>query len=647
MLCKRVAWYVDRLAVMSTREMVHRAFEAGRRQTGRLVDRGWNGFPDGRLAPITAIAERMRPTDPNLIAMVEREVASVTAGRYHLLGATWPEHRMPPSADFWHIDPEADAIVLDRDAYCFDVSIRHGLDVPEVKRIWEINRLQFLIPVAVYAASRRDGIARDLVSAILFSWIEGNRPYRGVNWMSPIELALRAISVAIAFSVIGIDHLDALEKAHLHRFFAAHLFWMARYPSLYSSANNHRIAELAGLIVATKFAPDLSDADGIRRRSVTALIGELTRQLLADGVGAEQAPGYSAFTIELALLSLLIAERPAESLPETVRLRLGAWADHARWMMDANGQLPAIGDCDDCRVIALTQEPEPRYVASIVAAVSGYLDRPEIAPPARDTHLRDLLFRSPDQCARAPEGMRTWVDGGYTVVRGPAPRRMVLIVDHGPVGYLSIGAHGHADALSLWLTVREQPVIVDAGTYLYHSDPVLRRLFRESLLHNTLTLGRAPASKSAGPFNWASKANTRLISATADPHPQIIAEHDGYAARFGVVHRRTIGIVDCETVTITDTLVGPTIAQPACMSFLINPDCRAAIVTANSVALSGPQNMKMQIVSDGQTRPRIIRGEVASGLGFVSPSFGVRVATDQILFEGHLASPSTISIVID
>src|SRR3546814_9740957 len=85
-------------------------------------------------------------------------------------------------------------------------------------------------------------------------------------------------------------------------------------------------------------------------------------------------------------------------------------------------------------------------------------------------HLWRVFHQEAPKPGPAPVGIRTFRDGGYTVVREPSARgEFLLVLDHGPLGYLSIAAHGHADALAIWLHLAGCPVIVDAGTYLYHS----------------------------------------------------------------------------------------------------------------------------------------------------------------------------------
>jgi uncharacterized heparinase superfamily protein len=644
----KLNWYWSRFTGMSGAKIIHRIIESSKKWADHRLDRGWESLPaPGPLRPIASVTDRLLVMMPDLSREVGRAAHDVRSGLFNLLGAQWPKPlAMPPPPNFWHTDPGTGELNRDRNKYCFDISFRHGINVQELKRIWEINRLQFLVPLAVDAAQRGDSATRNLVHEIVLSWMDANQPYRGINWSSGIELSLRVISVALSLSIVGLSHLSKPVLRRLQQFFAAHVRWIVRYPSLYSSANNHLVAELAGLIVATSFAPHIPGANALQQQSFAKLLNELQQQLLPDGVGVEQSPSYSAFMIELALLALLVGNQSAPNLPDAVRARLAAWAEHVRWMMDADGRVPQIGDCDDCRAIGMIQGPENRYVASIVAAVSGYLQRPELAPPTQQPHLRDLIFGSPNTFSLAPIGIKSWQAGGYTVIRGRATNPIVLIIDHGPLGYLSIAAHGHADTLAIWLSVGHQPVIVDAGTYLYHSDAIWRNRFRCTPLHNTLTISGESSSRPAGPFNWATKANARLVSATADPHPRVTVEHDGYSAHFSVRHQRTLDVLDDTEIVITDELVGVAMDQPVAISFLIDPSCRAIVNSSRTeqVSVTNDRGEVLHMISDGPLWPRIVRGDEVTGLGWISPSFGLCIPTDQIVFEGHLEKSSTIRI---
>ena len=103
--------------------------------------------------------------------------------------------------------------------------------------------LQFLQPLAADAALTGNPDAIEEIEAAIGSWYEANPPFRGICWNSGIELGLRAISLLIVASLCGSRLSDAtVEKI---RTILHHLIWMAHYPSRFSSANPHLIAEVA------------------------------------------------------------------------------------------------------------------------------------------------------------------------------------------------------------------------------------------------------------------------------------------------------------------------------------------------------------------------------------------------------------------
>jgi hypothetical protein len=643
----RAAWYRDRLAAMSAAEIVHRVVEAATKQTARRHNGGWDAIvPFGPLAVIPGIRSRIVASSSDLSALVASEADNVRAGSFCLLGARWPKPPlMPPDARFWRIDPEDGGPFPQWDAYTFDISFRHGINTREMKRVWELNRLQFLVPLAADAVLKNHNESV-LLTGMIGSWMAGNPPFRGPSWVSGIEVALRIISVALALSITGIDCLDSITRRASLRFLFAHVDWLRRFPSLHSSANNHRIAELAGLIVGSIMAPGFPGAVALRESSWRALLAEIDQQIHPDGVGAEQSPGYTAFSIELFLLAATALGRE-RGLPVTTVERLSAWSEHSLWLMDTDAKVPSIGDFDDCRAIATTQAPEPKYVASVVAAVSGCLGRPDLAPPAKDPGIRDVILASAKTSPAQRVGIRSFTSGGFSVFRSVHKDPVVLTFDHGPIGYLSIAAHGHADTLSIWLSVGNQPVIVDAGTYLYHSNRNVRDLFRDTAVHNTLSLDGVGSSRPSGPFNWASKAKASLISSERTPVSRVVGEHDGYVAQYGVRHRRTVEFDDASRFTIIDELVGAPTDRSVTVSLLLDPACQSTVDPDRSgILVTHNDRQLIRIASVGPLRARVVRGDEETGLGWLSPSFGVRVPTNQILFEGHLWKPSAITISV-
>ncbi|MGH6679801.1 MAG: hypothetical protein ACREDL_12935, partial [Bradyrhizobium sp.] len=156
---------------MSLAEIVHRVVETASKQTARWHSRGWNAVEtSGPLAIIPDIAARITASFPDLAAVIGREAEDIRAGAFCLLGARWPKPAsLPPEPTFWRIDPDDGEPFPKWDIYTFDLSFRHGINTREMKRVWELNRLQFLIPLAADALlNDRDESA--LLTGMIKSW---------------------------------------------------------------------------------------------------------------------------------------------------------------------------------------------------------------------------------------------------------------------------------------------------------------------------------------------------------------------------------------------------------------------------------------------------------------------------------------------
>ena len=230
---------------------------------------------------------------------------------------------------------------------------------------------------------------------------------------------------------------------------------------------------------------------------------EALKQIHADGVPAEQSPSYGAYSTELLLLCNETACAAGRPLADGLMQRLSCFADFIFWLSDENGHPPQIGDDDEGHALAFDHQPW-RYAASIAASIGT-------------PHRR--------------YGTRTFAEGGYTVIREHrAGHDLHIVFDHGPLGYLAIAAHGHADALSVVVTLDGKPLFVDPGTYLFHSGGAWRDWFRSTPAHNTLNIAGQSQSVISGPFNWSTKANTELHEASAGKHWSFSASHEAMSA---------------------------------------------------------------------------------------------------------------------
>jgi hypothetical protein len=633
-----LSWYARRLASMSPREIVHRLGEQAKRRSLRGGAGRWDAFDASPVAlrALPAFTAMLRAKRSDAFeSRVKSAVADSVAGRFSALGRDWTNAAPAPwRSDAWFLDPVTGKSWPGAAAFGFDVEYRHNPEFGDVKYVWEANRLQFLQPVAMLAHADPK-LARFAIDSVL-AWMDANPPFTGINWNSGIELALRLVSLAIVVAGAG-QALTPAERGRFGQFVAAHALWLEKFPSLYSSANNHRVAEGLGLAIAALLMPDAPPGAHYLKEGRAILRSSAANQFHDDGIGVEQSPTYAAFTLEMLCVGALVLRGTpvAFGADDLAKLGKAAFALHA--LLDVDGFAPRIGDDDEGRVVGAAIIEEPRYVASVVSLAAAISGRNDLSVAARDESLRDgFLETRPAAAATAARGVAHFSSGGYTVVRDAVGSTdFAVTFDHGPLGFGSIAAHGHADALSIWLDVDGRPVIVDAGTYLYHSGGVWREFFRSTAAHNTLEVAGLSQSITSGAFNWRHKARancTRIVQGAAW---EIEGRHDGYRARSGVEHARTLKRTE-SGFRIEDRLFGMKTILPVALRFLVHPDL-AVQAEGDTLSIGDGVRRLVSIEGPQEMNGLIVRGQGDNvGPGWYSPSFGKRVATACIVFEGTM-----------
>ena len=572
----KLKWYGARLAAMSPAEIVHRIYEVRARAALASEKGGWDAVKTrvlrdvnfSRLTHALAAVETVTPrADPVF------------------LGRVWPKLKRSDgvlSGHEWFLDPVSLRHWPAQESNAFSIDVRSTAAIPregrpfgDVKYVWEPNRLQVLQPLACRVAREGcNGTAWARAMGWIASWMEANPPYRGVNWSSGIEVALRVASVALLIAAAN-GKVPERDRTTLATFIEAHARWLASLPSLYSSANNHRVAEglglfLAGLLLVNGAAYEDEGRDILQEQTYL--------QILPDGVGVEQSPTYQAFTMELIGTGALFAAAANKPFDKAIVERLGKGVEFLFALLDRAGRAFSIGDDDEGRVVCNPDVCEPLYVSSVARSI-GALAGLQIVDVNAPDYMRETLF-----AAFAAEAQRTlqrrafrhFGKGGYSIFEtSMAKRNIQLAFDHGPLGFGKLAAHGHADALAIWLNVDDQPVFIDAGTYLYHSGEGLRNALRGSPAHNTLVVSGASQSTPSSAFSWSHVAKAHWcgadVAACSDSIPVMTGAHDGYLRAFGIRHRRSVEINGSEII-VRDRLDGRSGASPVEISFLCAPE---------------------------------------------------------------------------
>ena len=499
------------------------------------------------------------------------------------------------------------------------------------KFVWEASRH---LPVAALArAYVWTGHApyAHHASALLTNWVAANPPLQGIHWTSPIECALRLIAWTLI--VHATRHSGAWDESRLAAIIAsvdAQARFIERHPSRFSSANNHRLAELAGLIVTGVGFPTLPNAPRWRARGLVEFSTELGLQVFPDGVGAEQAPYYEACALDYGSLIVALIRERGDAVPAIIIDRLSSGARFLE-RLGATSWIPAIGDSDDGRAIPLdawntNAHDMARLGVWAVLPSANELRRMGEKPTERLAWLGGLsaLDRWKDASPSAPApSSELFPRGGYAIIVAGATR---VIMDVGPLGYRELAAHGHADALSLTLDLDGDPVLIDPGTYLYHEAPDWRRYFRGTSAHNTVVVAGMDQSEPLGDTIWGRKAVATLEGSESGGIVQWVdAHHDGYRSRgLGILHRRLVICVGDDYVVILDQLRGD--VRDSELLWHFPADALAAPQLGGlRVRTAGGTERFMTVQSDAEMLSRLSVGETSPPQGWVSPRFGVRM----------------------
>jgi len=556
---------------------------------------------------------------PGVVDFWAEQASAVSQGRVTVFGCTWAT--TPEGIPDWDADPLT-SYRWPQD-YCFDVPLVPKTERPvEVKYVWELNRLLYLLPVAAHAAALSDDRAARLCRTHLEGWIRAHPPGRGVLWRSGIELAIRLLVFVLVLELITSDsEADPALESLVSRAVADHADWISRFPSRYSSANNHRVAELAGLLIAASAYPQVANAGEVDRW--WAELEEIVLlQFHGDGVPAEQATMYGFLVLEWLSICVHLGGQQGRELATPTRERIGSAARFLAAVTDVDGNAVRFGDDDDSRLLtaARPRGDLPRAVLDLAAKGLGI--------PVPQGRL----------------GLSTFIDGGYTVWRsGEDADEILWVLDHGPLGMGHLAAHAHADTLAVYLHVGGRPVFVDAGTYLYHSAGDWRDRLRRTVEHNTVAVAAEDSSIMAGPFNWrrGHRAEGRLVSARASAAEwSVETEHRGYAKRYGLVHQRSLEGLGPRSFRITDRLGSGSAGLTFRWALLVAPGLDVVPTNGGWVIRGdGTDLLMLGLPEEWQTSAR-------EESAWCSPAFGRIEPTCRLLVEGDVDGTSSIQIGI-
>lgn len=501
--------------------------------------------------------------------LLRQDAERLVKGSWQIFGWRDVQVGVPPA---WSRDPINQIEVKDQKG----IDHRHLPNGADARNIWEINRWSEMVRLGMDGYLNQNPASFETAIEWLNHWVQENPAYEGINWSSPLEAALRVINfcwfdaLAVQSGLFTNEAEGSKLSSLRNKIIPQHVWWIRRYLSFGSSANNHLLGELTALLIAVKCWPELSAMVGEVKWFEDKITQCLADQFAADGGNKEQALHYHLFAFELGWLACTVSGQMIEA-----QQRLHTAATYFVQMVHENESWD-YGDSDDAQVLPLTacRQHAGREWA-------GWMT-------GKESFLHFWLGVSPR--VSFPQTEADWWLASKSGMASIHRHRWQIRFDASPLGYGSMAAHGHADALHISVWDGDYALIIDPGTGAYFANVPWRAELASWSVHNSPQPEAGfQTPRRSGCFLWRDKHATPSLS-TTNSAAFATLKHEGYEIS------RTITLSDASCIQITD-VISPSV--PVVSRWFFAPECEVHQVSQSTVSLRrNGQRWEMNFSSD-------------------------------------------------
>lgn len=318
---------------------------------------------------------------------------------------------------------------------------------PDIKVPWELSRFQHLVNLATAYKKTHDSKYIATYKYHMESWIESNPARRGVNWVCPMDTAIRTINW-----IHGLHQFKNETNLSLE-------FWQKIVCSLYDHAifiennwewsdkpNNHYLADLLGYIYLCEFFRDSSKFKVAKSHAIKTILEQFFHQISPDGTAYEGSTNYHKLDTEIFLHFQILCQITQTPLPQEFHDRLRKMQEFLQDCTDVAGNLAQIGDNDSGKIVSGTK-----------------------------------IQKSSNNI------VQTYANFGLTIIKN---KDLHLTFRHATFNPNQPTGHFHQDQLAITLSVNGIPILIDPGTYVYTANTNYRNMLRSAESHNTFYMNQ-------------------------------------------------------------------------------------------------------------------------------------------------------------
>lgn len=605
------AWLVRRLKAMSVPEVAWRVSQKAiqKSEEKRFKSRKTavtETLFNGKLSALQLDADRLHLNWDNQHYLLNTVIPLLGGYDYETYKKQWnagfqTEHEWP-------------------EQFSYALEYKQRDDIGDARTNWELNRhFQFALLAKDYAASGDSKFLYEFIE-LFEDWNAKNPFLWGISWTSVMEVAIRCSNWCYAWCFLKKADAPKELLIQLQTGILNMTDYIANHYSRYSSANNHLIVEAYAIGqtgVLCNYTPWI-------KLSVDILTRELPLQNYSDGINKELSLHYQSFYMEAMGLMMRLLIKNGIEVPAAWKPMLDKMCTYVANCMGDYGEVVVFGDDDEGKILDL--QGGLNHYRYVLGLFSLMMDKQYTKLDGLDCENLRWLFCAEERNAAQdkplylPSLSVCYKEGGNTILRSE-DRKILIGIDHAALGFGSIAAHGHADALSFQMFVDGNPVFVDPGTYIYHCDLESRNAFRKTENHNTVCINGKDQSEMLGAFLWGRKAECELIEYSEDTDKVLVrASHNGYQP---VIHTRSFIFNKLDELIIQDEFETGGIKD---IHYLIHPKANIEILD-NEVCVRIDSHKIKMIFSGDELSAQKKQREYSSSYGNKVETTGIVVQT--------------------
>ena len=425
----------------------------------------------------------------------------------------------------------------------------------DIKIPWELNRLQHLVVLGqAWRVSKNEKYVDEIFNQ-LDHWQTNNPFCYGINWLSTMEVSIRAVNIMFTMDLISDSELFKSKISNITSLIEDHGKFIQNNLEIGISngsivAGNHLLANFSALFMIGMIFDQIDNSKKWRKAGMKGLNFCMDFMVFEDGFFFETSTSYHRFATELFLFPYIVSRKLDFEFEKFYISKLEKMFEFIHYTVDFDGTIPIIGDNDDGRLLILNdyynwKKDDYRYLLDIGAYIFDRADfQQKSLIPQNELiwifkEYKNIDYGSSENFKRKSKDLSE--SGFYLIIdeenRNYALTKLQNFSKNSP------SAHSHYDMLSLALTHFGRKIFIDAGSFCYTLSSKKRNLFRSSFYHNVVTLNNSDIhslSLDAFKMNWAG-IKVELINWEVNGDNIIfVGQHNGYQRDYGCHIRRSI-----------------------------------------------------------------------------------------------------------